>query len=157
MVAALSAMAGVGATRAVQHLTASGPAAIGMPGTAAADRQGNLNDEAVYRAVEPGVVDVTSNLRYLQETAKGTGFVIDSAAGLILTNNHVIDGATSVTVTPVTSGRSYPARILGYDRADDLALLQVRGIPRLKAVSIGSSAGVREPGEGGVLRVKAVF
>ena len=142
MVAALSAAAGVGATRVVQHLTASGPAATGMPGTATADRQGNLNDEAVYQAVEPGVVDVTSNLRYLQETAKGTGFVIDAAAGLILTNNHVIDGATSVTVTPVTSGRSYPARILGYDRADDVALLQVRGI-RLKAVSIGSSAQVR--------------
>src|SRR6478752_8020682 len=142
VVAALSAAAGVGATRVVQHLTASGPAATGMPGTAAADRQENLNDEAVYQAVQPGVVDVTSNLRYLQETAKGTGFVIDAAAGLILTNNHVIDGATSVTVTPVTSGRSYPARILGYDRADDLALLQVRGIPRLKAVSIGSSAQV---------------
>ncbi len=142
VVAALSAAAGVGATRAVQHLTAPGPAAAGMPGTAA-ERPGTLNAEAVYQAVEPGVVDVTSNLRYLQETAKGTGFVIDSAAGLILTNNHVIDGATSVTVTPVTSGRSYPARILGYDRADDVALLQVRGIPRLKAVTIGSSARVR--------------
>src|SRR6266496_3702164 len=142
LVAALSAAAGVGATRAVQHLTAPDPAAAGMPGTAA-ERPGTLNAEAVYQAVEPGVVDVTSNLRYLQETAKGTGFVIDSAAGLILTNNHVIDGATSVTVTPVTSGRSYPARILGYDRADDVALLQVRGIPRLKAVTIGSSARVR--------------
>src|SRR6266704_7122128 len=142
VVAALSAAAGVGATRAVQHLTAPDPAAAGMPGTAA-ERPGTLNAEAVYQAVEPGVVDVTSNLRYLQETAKGTGFVIDSAVGLILTNNHVIDGATSVTVTPVTSGRSYPARILGYDRADDVALLQVRGIPRLKAVTIGSSARVR--------------
>jgi S1-C subfamily serine protease len=48
-----------------------------------------------------------------------------------------------VTVTPVTSGHSYPARILGYDRADDIALLQVRGIPRLKAVTIGRSARVR--------------
>ncbi len=143
VVAALSTMAGVGATRAVQHLTAPGPAATGMPRAAAADRPGALNDEAVYEAVGPGVVDVTSNLRYLQETAKGTGFVIDAAAGLILTNNHVIDGATSVTVTPVTSGRSYPARILGYDRADDVALLQVRGVPGLKAVAIGSSARVR--------------
>jgi S1-C subfamily serine protease len=142
VVAALSAAAGVAATRTVQRLTAPGPDAAGMPGTAA-ERPGTLNAEAVYRAVEPGVVDVTSNLRYLQETAKGTGFVIDSAAGLILTNNHVIDGATSVTVTPVTSGRSYPARILGYDRADDVALLQVRGIPRLKAVTIGRSARVR--------------
>ena len=94
-----------------------------------------MNDEAVYDEVEPGIVDVTSNLQYLQETAEGTGFVIDAAAGLVLTNNHVIDGATSVTVTPVTSGKSYPARVLGYDRTDDVALLQVRGATGLKAVT----------------------
>src|ERR1700750_958910 len=143
VVAALSAAAGGGATRVVHHLTASGPAATGMPGTAAADRPGTLNDEAVYQAVEPGVVDVTSNLRYLQERAKCAVFVIGPAPGLILTNTHAIDGATSVTVTPVTSGRSYPARILGYDRADDVALLQVLGTPRLRAVTIGSSARAR--------------
>ena len=144
VVAALSTMAGVGATRVVQHLTAPGPGAAGMPRAAAADRHGAMNDEAVYEAVEPGVVDVTANLRrYLQETAKGTGFVIDAAAGLILTNNHVIDGATSVTVTPVTSGRSYPARIVGYDRADDVALLQVQGVARLRAVTIGRSSQVQ--------------
>ena len=114
-----------------------------MPRAAAADRHGAMNDEAVYEAVEPGVVDVTANLQYLQETAKGTGFVIDAAAGLILTNNHVIDGATSVTVTPVTSGRSYPARIVGYDRADDVALLQVQGVARLRAVTIGRSSQVQ--------------
>jgi hypothetical protein len=43
---------GVGATRVVQHLTASGPAATGMPGTAA-ERPGTLNAESVYQAVEP--------------------------------------------------------------------------------------------------------
>jgi S1-C subfamily serine protease len=143
VVAALSAAAGVGATRVVQHLTAPGQGAPGMPRAAAADRHGAMNDEAVYEAVEPGVVDVTANLLYLQETAKGTGFVIDAATGLILTNNHVIDGATSVTVTPVTSGRSYPARIVGYDRADDVALLQVQGVARLRAVTIGRSSQVQ--------------
>jgi len=143
VVAAVSAVAGVGATLIVQRVTAPRPGASGTPREAAADRlkgAAALNDEAVYHAVEPGVVDVAADLRYLQETAKGTGFVIDAAADLVLTNNHVIDGATSVTVTPVTSGRSYPARILGYDRADDLALLQVQGAPRLRAVTIGSSA-----------------
>jgi len=146
MVAALSAAAGVGATLTVQRVTGPRPGATGTARDAGTDRLSGataLNDEAVYRAVEPGVVDVAANLRYLQETAKGTGFVIDAAAGLILTNNHVINGATSVTVTPVTSGRSYPARILGYDRADDIALLQVRGAPRLAAVTIGSSAWAR--------------
>ena len=146
VVAALSAAAGVGATLTVQRVTAPSPGGAGTPRDAAADRlKGTtaMNDEAVYKAVEPGVVDVAADLRYLQETAKGTGFVIDAAAGLILTNNHVIDGATSVMVTPVTSGLSYPARILGYDRADDVALLQVRGAPGLKAVRIGSSARAR--------------
>jgi S1-C subfamily serine protease len=143
VVAALSAAAGVGATRVVQHLTAPGQGAPGIPRAAAADRHGAMNDEAVYEAVEPGVVDVTANLQYLQETAKGTGFVIDAATGLILTNNHVIDGATSVTVTPVTSGRSYPARIVGYDRADDVALLQVQGVARLRAATIGRSSQVQ--------------
>ena len=150
VVAALSAVAGVGATLAVQRVTAPAPGVTGTPRDAAADRLKGatvMNDEAVYHAVEPGVVDVSANLEYLQETAKGTGFVIDAAAGLILTNNHVIDGATNVTITLVTSGRSYPAHVLGYDRADDVALLQVRGVPRLKAVRIGSSvrAGVGTP------------
>ncbi len=146
-VAAVSAAAGVGATVAVQHATGTGPQAAGLSHDAAAHRvtaPDAMNDEAVYGKVEPGVVDVTASLRYLQETAKGTGFVIDAAAGLVLTNNHVINGATSVTVTPVTSGRSYPARVLGYDRAHDVALLQLPGAAGLRAVSIGRSAQVQE-------------
>jgi S1-C subfamily serine protease len=137
-VAALSAAAGVGATVVTQHVMASGPGPAGIPRDAAV-RQ-TMNDQAVYRQVVPGIVDVTANLQYRQETAKGTGFVINAADGLILTNNHVIDQATSVTVTLVTSGRSYPARVLGYDAADDIALLQVRGVAGLKAVRTGDSS-----------------
>jgi S1-C subfamily serine protease len=138
-VAALSAAAGAGATVVTQHLVASGEDAAGTPRAAAAEQHEAMNDQAVYKQVEPGVVDVTANLGYLEETAKGTGFVIDAADGLVLTNNHVIDQATSVTVTPVTSGKTYPARILGYDAADDVALLQVRGAA-LTAVRIGDSS-----------------
>ena len=139
MVAVLAAAAGVGTTLAVQHARPARADATRMPRDAAADRPGAMNDEAVYDAVEPGVVDVTANLQYLQEAAEGTGFVIDAAAGLVLTNNHVIDGATSVTVTPVMSGKSYPARVLGYDRTDDVALLQLPRVTGLKAVTIGNS------------------
>jgi S1-C subfamily serine protease len=145
-VAAVSAAAGVGATEAVRHAAGLRPHAAALSRDTAERRVAKpaaMNDEAVYRKVEPGVVDVTASLRYFQETAKGTGFVIDAAAGLVLTNNHVINGATSVTVTPVTSGRSYPARVLGYDRAHDVALLQIRRAAGLRAVSIGRSAQVR--------------
>ena len=143
VVAALSAAAGVGATLAVQHASSARADASRMPRRAAADQPAAMNDEAVYDEVAPGIVDVTSNLRYLQETAEGTGFVIDAAAGLVLTNNHVIDGATSVTVTPVMSGKSYPARVLGYDPADDVALLQLQGVTGLKAVTLGDSSHVQ--------------
>ncbi len=140
VVAALAAAAGVVSTLAVQHVTSARAGTSRTTRDAAADQPGAMNDEAVYDKVEPGIVDVTSNLRYLQETAEGTGFVIDAAAGLVLTNNHVIDGATNVTVTPVQSGKSYPARVLGYDPADDVALLQVRGVTGLKAVALGDSS-----------------
>jgi len=141
-VAVLAAAAGVGTTMAVQDTGSSRPGATRMPHEAAVARPGAMNDDAVYREVEPGIVDVTANLQYREETAEGTGFVIDAAAGLVLTNNHVIDGATSVTVTPVTSGKSYPARVLGYDLTDDLALLQLQGVPGLKAVTFGDSSHV---------------
>src|SRR5689334_13423839 len=138
-VAALSAVAGAGATVVTQHVMAPGGGGAATSRAAAAEQHEAMNDQAVYRQVEPGVVDVTSNLQYLQETAKGTGFVIDAANGLVLTNNHVIDQATSVTVTLVTSGKTYPARILGYDADDDVALLQVRGAA-LTAVRTGDSS-----------------
>ena len=143
VVTVLSAAAGVGTALAVQHPAPARQAAARTPDQAAAARPAAMNDEAVYGEVEPGIVDVTANLTYLQEMAEGTGFVIDAGAGLVLTNNHVINDATSVTVTLVTSGRTYPARVLGYDLADDVALLQVRGATGLEAVRTGDSAGLR--------------
>jgi len=141
VVAALAASAGVGTTIAVRHAGSAYQAAIRMPDAAAAqDRPAAMNDGTVYNEVAPGIVDVSANLQYLEETAEGTGFVINAAAGLVLTNNHVIDDATAVTVTSVASGKSYQAKVLGYDQTDDVALLQLPGATGLKAVTIGDSA-----------------
>jgi len=138
MVAVVAAAGGVGTTLVVRGGGFGALCANGMAGAQAA----MMNDEAVYNKVEPGIVDVDANLQYLEETAEGTGFVINAAAGLILTNNHVIDGATSVTVTPVASGQTYTARVLGYDQSADVALLQLTGVADLKAVKIGDSSQV---------------
>ncbi|HXL90720.1 MAG TPA: trypsin-like peptidase domain-containing protein [Streptosporangiaceae bacterium] len=132
-VALLAATLGVGATLAVR-LFGIGPDAS-QPAPVV-----TLNDEAVYSKVEPGVVDVSADLQYLDETAEGTGFVFNAGDGLVLTNNHVIDGATSVTITPVLTGKSYPATVIGYDLPDDIAVLQAKGVPGLKAVAMGDSA-----------------
>ena len=141
VIAILAATAGVGSTLAVRPADPAKSGTARMPAhAAAAGRPAAMNDETVYNEVEPGIVDVNANLQYLEETAEGTGFVIDAAAGLVLTNNHVIDDATSVTVTPVASGKSYQARVLGYDLSDDVALLQLPDVAGLKAVTIGDSS-----------------
>jgi S1-C subfamily serine protease len=133
VVAVLAATAGVGTTFAVRAINAA-PAPAPTPTTQTA-----MNDSAVYDKVEPSVVDVSANLQYLDETAEGTGFVINAADGIVLTNNHVIDGATSVTVTPVTSGRAYPAVVVGYDLDADVAVLRIEGAAGLRAVTTGDS------------------
>ena len=135
VVAVLAAAAGVGATLAV-HVAGSGQRTQAV---AVASIPATMNDATVYDKVEPGVVDVSADLQYLDETAEGTGFVIDAAAGLVLTNNHVIDGATSVTVTPVAEGKSYQAAVVGYDLRDDVAVLRIKGASGLKAVTTGNS------------------
>ncbi len=100
-----------------------------------------LNVPSVAAKVEPGVVDITSTLNYQSETAEGTGMVLNPN-GLVLTNNHVINGATSIRATLVTTGKTYTARVLGYDATDDVALLQLQNASGLKTVSVGNSAQV---------------
>jgi len=99
---------------------------------------GSLNASALAAQVDPGIVDVISNLKYSEATAEGTGMVI-SSSGLVLTNNHVIDEATSVSATLVTSGKSYTAKVIGYDSTDDVALLQLVGASNLKTVTLSDS------------------
>lgn len=99
-----------------------------------------LNPQAVYSRLEPSVVDVTSTLRYDDETAAGTGFVVDAGDALVLTNNHVVRDATSVTVTVPSTGKSYPATIAGVDVSADIAVLRLPRATGLTAAPIGNSA-----------------
>jgi S1-C subfamily serine protease len=100
-----------------------------------------LNQAAVEAKVKPGLVDIDATLTYQDESAEGTGMIL-SPTGLVLTNNHVIDGATTVVVTLAGSRATYQARVVGYDNTDDVALLQLSGAPMLTTVSIGNSAQV---------------
>src|SRR4051794_19079070 len=71
-----------------------------------------------------GVVDIDTVLGYRNGEAAGTGMVLTSD-GEILTNNHVIQGATKVTVTVISTGRTYTASVVGTDPSDDVAVLQL--------------------------------
>ena len=70
--------------------------------------------------------------------------MVISSSGLVLTNNHVIDGATIVRANLVTSSnQAYSAKVLGYDATHDVALLQLQGASGLTPVSFGNSSQVR--------------
>ena len=112
---------------------------------------------AIAAKVDPAVVSVTSKVVVDQsgggfggsngggfeeeETLEGTGMIITSS-GEVITNNHVIDGATSISVTFNGSSKSYVAKLVGTDPTDDVALLQIEGVSGLPTVTFGDSSTV---------------
>jgi S1-C subfamily serine protease len=92
--------------------------------------------------VGTGVVVIETNLAYQGGEAAGTGMVLKSS-GEVLTNNHVIRGATTIRVVVPGTGRSYSAKVVGYDVGDDVAVLKASGAGNLKTVSLGDSSTVR--------------
>jgi len=73
-----------------------------------------------------GLVLIDTVLGYDGASAAGTGIVLTSD-GLVLTNNHVIDGSTAISVTVAATGKTYTATVVGTDVTDDVALLQLQG------------------------------
>jgi S1-C subfamily serine protease len=90
-------------------------------------------------AQQVGVVDINTVLGFQGARAAGTGMIL-SSNGEILTNNHVIAGATSINVMVVSSGRTYLAKVVGYDATEDIAVLQLVGASGLQPVTTDSSA-----------------
>ena len=93
-------------------------------------------------SVTTGVVAIDTRLGYANAAAAGTGMVL-TASGEVLTNNHVIRGATTIRVTVPATGRTYQARVLGYSLTADVAVLRLRGASGLRTVSVGRSAQAR--------------
>jgi S1-C subfamily serine protease len=104
-----------------------------------------LNNIEVYKRVLPSVVNITSrqvvfNFFYgaVPQEGQGSGFVLDTA-GHVLTNFHVIDGANRGIQVMLSNKKTYNAKVVGTDRAHDLALLQITA-PDLKPVTLANSA-----------------
>ena len=100
---------------------------------------------AVVAAITPSVVTVTSRVQTLTPfgrstgEAVGTGFVVRTD-GFILTNQHVVEGASAVTVT-LPSGGEHPAIVVAEDAHHDLAVLKI-DVAGLPALSLGSVDGL---------------
>ena len=119
--------------------------AFGGSGNSASGNSGSSNSpgpsdaDAIASKVDPGLVDINTTLGFQQEQAAGTGIVLTSN-GVILTNNHVIDGATSISVTDVGNHKTYTASVVGYDRTKDIAVLQLHNASGLQTATLGNSS-----------------
>ena len=99
-------------------------------------------DASVTRKIDPGLVDINTILGGQGGAAAGTGMVVTSN-GEVITNNHVINGATSISAYDVGNGRTYTARVVGYDRTQDVAVIQLENASGLSTVPLGNSSSVR--------------
>jgi S1-C subfamily serine protease len=147
---------GAGTVVALYHPASSSPASSATPqpsGSAPAPAQvvptpssggsgTSAGEQAILNKVRPGLVIINTTLQYNSEQAAGTGMVI-SSGGLVLTNNHVIEGSTSIKVTDMGNGQTYTAKVLGYDVTGDVALLQLQNASGLRTVPLGDSAAVK--------------
>ncbi|HET6296260.1 MAG TPA: trypsin-like peptidase domain-containing protein [Kribbella sp.] len=100
-----------------------------------------MNPASVAAQVSPGLVDVNTVLGFEGAQAAGTGMVLTSD-GKVLTNHHVIEGATSISVTDVGNGKTYKASVVGYDETADIAVLQLQDASGLQTVTTGDSNSV---------------
>lgn len=94
----------------------------------------------VAAKVDPGVVDITGDVQ--GETVAGTGMVLTSN-GEVLTNNHVIEGATKITAQVDGSGTKYTAKVVGEDVTQDVALVQLENASGMSTVTVGNSSDVK--------------
>jgi S1-C subfamily serine protease len=134
-------------TSAAPQPNGGGQAPVPLPSSAipapSSGGSGTASGEtAIVNKVKPGLVIINTTLQYSSETAAGTGMVINPD-GLVLTNNHVIEDSTSISATDVFTGRTYQARVVGYDVTGDIALIQLQGASGLRTIPIGDSAGVK--------------
>jgi S1-C subfamily serine protease len=104
-------------------------------------RAAGLTQVALAR-VDESVVDVNVTRSYQGATGAGSGILL-SAGGEVVTNNHVVAGATSISVVDFADGRTFSATVVGYDRDADVALLKLSGARHLRRAPLGSSARLR--------------
>jgi S1-C subfamily serine protease len=88
--------------------------------------------------VDPGLVDITSTFASSSATAEGTGMILTSN-GLVLTNNHVVEDAETLSVRDVATNTTYSGTVVGYDLSEDVALVQLTNANGLTTIKTANS------------------
>lgn len=112
------------------------PGVVRAPADAGSTTGSSLDVSAIAAKVDPAIVDINTTLA--NGAAAGTGMIIRSS-GEVLTNNHVINGATSVSVQVGGTGNTYAAKVVGYDATNDVAVLQIKGASNLPTVTASTT------------------
>lgn len=110
-------------------------------GSSSGSASGSIDVDGIAESASPAVVNIQTTLEDGNQAA-GSGMVI-TEDGIVLTNNHVIEGAAKIRVEIGVTGETYTAEVLGYDIADDVAVLQLVDASNMETVSIGDPSEVQ--------------
>jgi S1-C subfamily serine protease len=121
-------------------LSATAPIAA-VPQPASALGGASVQASTIAANVDPAVVDINTVFQTASGsgTAAGTGIILTST-GEVLTNNHVVAGATSITVQIAGRAGTYSATVMGVDPTADVALIQISGVSGLPTATIADSS-----------------
>ena len=100
-----------------------------------------LDAAAVAAQVEPGLIQLTTLVEFQGVVGNGTGIVL-TPDGQVLSSHHVVQGANMIKAVSVANGQTYQVNVIGYDRDDDIAVLQLHGAAGLPVAPLGDSNSV---------------
>ncbi|WP_414719608.1 S1C family serine protease [Streptomyces sp.] len=139
-VAIVAAAVGGGTAYGIQELTGGTSAVVaGSTSTDVVPASQKGTVAGVAKAVSPSIVEINATSNAGSSTGSG---VIITGDGEIITNNHVVSGASRITVT-TSDGKEYTAQVVGTDSGKDLALIKLDNASGLKAATLGDSSGLR--------------
>ncbi|GGT38974.1 protease [Streptomyces chromofuscus] len=138
-VAIVAAAVGGGTAYGIQELAGTDTVASSSTSTNVVPTGQKGTVAGVARAVSPSIVEISATSHAGSSTGSG---VIITGDGEIITNNHVISGASRITVT-TNDGKEYTAQVVGTDSSKDLALIKLEDASGLKAATLGDSDGVQ--------------
>ncbi|WP_105974078.1 S1C family serine protease [Streptomyces geranii] len=139
-VAIVAAAIGGGTAYGIQELTNSDSAVTSSStSTNVVPSSAKGTVSGVAAAVSPSIVEINATSNAGSSTGSG---VIITSDGEIITNNHVISGASAIKVS-TSDGKTYTAKVVGTDSKKDLALIKLENASGLKTATLGDSAGVQ--------------
>src|SRR5580704_13131671 len=112
-----------------------------FPSVTPQSTKGDKAAAKIAAKVDPGLVDITSTFDGQTGTAEGTGMILTSN-GLVLTNNHVVEDAATLSVRDVATNATYGGQVVGYDLSEDVALIQLENASGLTTIKTANSDNV---------------